>query len=336
MTQAYALYRLPGEREYTEVRQLGGGVQKETTFEALSVHQGFVIAPFSISEECPLLIINPEVCVRHSVPECNVSNCYKGDFSKDKESYISNFNDFHTRLLDGTFRKIVLSRKSEVTRYGEYSDEEIFFKACRMYPDQFVALVSTPYSGTWLMATPEILLEGDGSLWHTMALAGTMRNEPDATWNDKNKREQKYVGDYIGNILKQFTDSVSVKGPYTVRAGGLVHLRSDFSFSLKSSSDIGKLIDMLHPTPAVCGLPKKEALSYILSSEHSERLYYSGFTGILDTKGNTHLFVSLRCMKMTQNRYSLYAGGGLLDASTAEKEWLETEAKMETMKKCLI
>ena len=336
MMQAFALYRLPGRQEYIEVRQNDGGVQTLSSYSHLSGVRGFVIAPFSISDDCPLMVIRPDVFRSHAVPQGTSGSCCDNAFTRDKESYIEDFDKFHQSLTDGTFQKIVLSRCSEAYRTGSVTDTDIFFKACALYPKLFVALVSAPGCGTWLMATPEILIEGDGSHWRTMALAGTMRNSDVIEWSEKNRREQKYVEDYIGSRLSPYAGEMHVDGPYTSHAGNLVHLRSDFTFTLRHPEHIGDVINCLHPTPAVCGLPKEEALSFIMRTEHSRRLYYSGFSGMLDAAGETHLFVSLRCMNITPQRFRLYAGGGLLDASTAEKEWLETEAKMETMKRCII
>ena len=226
-----------------------------------------------------------------------------------------------------------------------------FRRACELYPRLFIALVSTPQSGTWLTATPEVLLEKttEGK-WHTMALAGTMRlddadghrqgDTPKAddyssiAWSEKNIEEQRLVASYISGCLQRFSDEVVETGPRTVRAANLVHLRSDFHFTLaENAASVGRLLEALHPTPAVCGLPKDEAFRFILDNEHTPRRYYSGFMGPLFSSTQTHLFVSLRCMNITSPHYPLYAGGGLLKSSTEEQEWQETEAKMETMRR---
>ena len=67
-----------------------------------------------------------------------------------------------------------------------------------------------------------------------------------------------------------------------MRAANLVHLRSDFSFTLPDNTHIGNLLQSLHPTPAVCGIPKKSAFDFIVRHEHTPRCYYSGFMGMLD------------------------------------------------------
>ena len=189
-----------------------------------------------------------------------------------------------------------------------------------------------------MTATPEILLDGNGHNWRTIALAGTMKLEGDQlngegenmTWSTKNIQEQRIVATYITECLEQFTDNYVEEGPRTVRAANLVHLRSDFTFSLNDNDHIGNLLQALHPTPAVCGLPKFETFRFIMNNEHTPRRYYSGFIGPMGTE-ETHLYVSLRCMNIDGDVCHLYAGGGLLKDSILEQEWNETEAKLQTM-----
>lgn len=223
-------------------------------------------------------------------------------------------------------------------------------RACRLYPRLFVALVYTPQSGMWLMATPEILLKGEGCEYVTMSLAGTQRAEPSRTvadypvegveWSEKNRDEQQYVTDYIEQCIKTFTADYSLKGPYTTMAAQLYHLRTDIAFRLRDTRHLGDVLESLYPTPAVCGIPKAETREFILRHEHQPRKYYSGFVGPLMMKGKTQLFVSLRCMNILLESSNLatcelYAGGGLLKESEMEKEWKETEAKMQTILKVL-
>ncbi len=288
------------------------------------------------------------------------ASCKTTDGDSDFTTYSDAFRAYHDRLLSGKFRKIVLARtSSEEAPVFDSEDafhahaKQLFFRACHLYPRLFVALVSTPQTGTWLAATPEILLDGSRGEWHTMALAGTMAlkgeqlefdNPPtggkvvsdDIRWSDKNISEQRYVATYINDCLARFATDIIEEGPYTTRAGNLVHLRSDFSFRLADNSDAGQLIAALQPTPAVCGLPKEETYRFIIDNEPAPRSYYSGFMGPFDADGDTHLYVSLRCMEMTNGQYRLHAGGGLLKDSNVEQEWEETEAKMQTMKKVIL
>lgn len=351
---SYAYYKLPDAAHYTKVVQTAGEPQRLYDYTDLSGKRGFVFAPFAVSEECPIVLIEGEMSIESLPPSLSVEeerervSGLSADTRTPSSDYSRDFRIFHDQLLNGDFQKIVLSRSMEVKTEETLSPDDLFLKACRMYPHQFVCLVSTPASGTWLMATPEVLLEGNGHDWHTVALAGTMRentfqisSEEDGSailqgWSDKNIREQRLVATYVNGTLRQFCDDIREDGPRTIHAGGLVHLRSDFKFSLPASEDVGRLIAALHPTPAVCGLPKSEARSFILANEYCSRRYYSGFAGQLNPDGETHLYVSLRCMELLADRCRLYAGGGLLEESVEQKEWEETEAKMETMRKVFL
>ena len=186
-----------------------------------------------------------------------------------------------------------------------------------------------------------------------MALAGTMeapllspqggeeqppqpQSSPAALhWSMKNIQEQRYVATYIMQCLEHFSNHIEEEGPTTVQAANVVHLRSDFRFSLTDEEQLGTLLQALHPTPAVCGLPKTEAMEFIVRNEASSRRYYSGFSGPLMMNGQTHLFVSLRCMQLFADGYQLYAGGGLLPDSQEALEWNETEAKMKAMRQLI-
>jgi isochorismate synthase len=128
---------------------------------------------------------------------------------------------------------------------------------------------------------------------------------------------------------------VEETGPFTKRAADLVHLCSDFHAVTNGTKAVGEIVASLHPTPAVCGLPKWEARELLLRSEPASRHFYSGFCGPLNIDSQTKLFVSLRCMEIGSDGYRLYAGGGLLKDSVEEQEWQETEAKMQTMRRLL-
>ena len=97
----------------------------------------------------------------------------------------------------------------------------------------------------------------------------------------------------------------------------------------------------MHPTSAVCGLPKQEAKYFIQKHEGYDREYYSGFLGELNIDLvtfrtlQTDLFVNLRCMKVKQNKAQLFIGCGITKDSNPEKEYIETVNKSMTMKKII-
>ncbi|MBR1389700.1 MAG: isochorismate synthase [Prevotella sp.] len=344
---AWALFRLPHADHYVRIEQTVGEPEELPSCAELNGRSGFVVAPFDVRQEQPIMLIRPDKLER-------ITKELKGPKSQVRQieptspdaDYAIDFANFHAQLEQGTFQKIVLARCADEATSAPIPPEALFHRACQCYPRMFISLVYTTKTGYWLTATPEILLEGDGSAWRTIALAGTMKLEgsqlqgegESVTWTTKNIQEQRYVATYITECLEQFTADFKEEGPRTVRAANLVHLRSDFTFTLPDSSRLGDLLQALHPTPAVCGLPKHESFQFIVHNEHTPRRYYSGFMGplCLEEGRSTHLYVSLRCMNVEGNQYHLYAGGGLLKDSVMQQEWQETEAKLETMRSLLI
>ncbi len=336
------MYRLPGERQCVALTQTKGEPKRLFSCEELNGQCGFVFAPFVPSHDDPIFLFSPDhvgTFCQDACPVTDVSWQLSPMSCHEREDYAVDFANFHAQLLSGEYDKIVLARCSRM-HCGEVDARQLFIRACQRYPRLFVSLVCLSDTDAWLMATPEVLLSGSVSQWHTMALAGTMAysdellsRSVEQVWSPKNLMEQEYVSSYITERIEQFSADFNANGPYTMRAAGLMHLRTDFDFLLPDTSSLGRALSVLHPTPAVCGMPKEAAQRFIVGSEAFPRHYYSGFLGPIAPQGDTHLFVSLRCMHLqSDGRVDFYAGGGLLRDSVEEDEWRETEAKMQTMK----
>lgn len=338
--KCFALYRLPYAETYVEVNSEQDALLIDS-YEEIGRVSGFVVAAFDPASH-PTILIRPTSVEEKTVPQRKQEHRYEADVvvEEDKEAYQRAFTLFHDKVTSGSIKKLVLSRKKTI--HAETIDgKEMFFEACRQYPRLMIMLVSTPQTGTWIVATPEKLLTGDGSWWRTMALAGTMPYvEGYQEWSMKNRDEQHYVETYIEERLRQCSHEIIKDGPHTQRAGNLVHLCTDFRFRLDEGRQIGEVISSLHPTPAVCGLPKAEAQQFIKENEGIDRSYYSGFMGPVGINAETHLYVTLRCAQLScslpqeegsGSGSSLYAGGGILPESTMQSEWEETQQKMKTI-----
>lgn len=337
---AFAIYRLPRESHCRLVLQYGGSAAL-TSIEAIGTEPGFVIAPFAVSHDRPVVVIRPDEVRQYAISDVAALDdlpLYLDHGNEpfrpaSSEAYHEVFSRFHRAFSATGLQKMVLARCADVPHHGVHP-VNLFIQACQTHPEAFVALFSAPECGTWLLATPEVLLARHDGRWHTMALAGTMPHDtasPQPVWSDKNVNEQAHVSRYIGQCLEQYSDDVQQQGPYTTRAGNLVHLRTDFSFILNADATLGQVIDALHPTPAVCGVPKLDSLRFIIENEALDRSYYSGFSGPVNLLDDTAMFVSLRCMRLFDDRYRLYAGGGILPQSVELMEWRETAAKMQAM-----
>lgn len=344
--QPFALFRAPGEKAPRFLTQTNGGVRLMNDITELNGQKGFVIAPFRITKECPVVLIQPDVMEEAFFLPGKEQTERKGertisesapDSDRFKE-YSNGFSAFIQALQNGTFDKLVLSRSLTLDKSASFSPVDAFMEACRRYIYSYVYLCYTPQTGYWIGGTPEILLAGAEEEWHTVALAGTQplqNGELPLEWDEKNRKEQDYVVSYIRSQLRSLGVDPVEKGPYPAYAGALSHLKTDFYFSLNKNTGLGDILKLLHPTPAVCGLPKEEAYRFILQKEGYDRKYYSGFIGWLHPEGRTELYVNLRCMHIEENQLTLYAGGGILASSRLEEEWQETENKLQTMQRLI-
>lgn len=336
--------------------QTSGSARLLYNIEELDEQSGFVIAPFHVSQQHPIVLIRPDIqelplgeettvsCLwdRSSMPteqEFHHRETFVSSRKTPKEDYSRRFNAFIEPLRRKQFEKLVLSRSQTIPAgKAGFSPAAAFHKATGRYKYSYVYLCHTPATGTWLGCTPEIILSGKNGEWHTVALAGTQplqNGELPTEWDDKNREEQEYVSFYIRKQLQALGIKPAETAPVPVRAGELSHLKSDFRFPLPDNKKLGDLLKRLHPTPAVCGLPKEETYHFIRENEGHDRSYYSGFIGWLAPEEKSDLYVNLRCMNILPDAFVLYAGGGILASSEAESEWLETEAKMQTMMRLL-
>ncbi|MGY5846848.1 chorismate-binding protein [Salegentibacter sp. HM20] len=262
-------------------------------------------------------------------------------------------------IKNGEFKKVVLSRREEVeTQLGAL---EIFRDLLKKYKSAFVYLWFHPKTGLWMGATPESLLKVERNTFKTMALAGTQsyKGITEVSWGAKEVEEQQIVTDYILENLKKVTsENIDTSETYTARAGSLLHLRTDIQGKIDPNNpDLKQLITALHPTPAVCGMPKEKAREFILKNENYDREFYTGFLGELNFKNevkrslnrrnqenqaygsiskSTALFVNLRCMKLEGDEAVIFVGGGITYDSEPAAEFEETQNKAQTMKAVLV
>ena len=334
---SYALFRLPHARTFTRLVQRSG---KPRTFQELTEvpsSGGYLIVPFTVTTSSPIVLIEPDFATEEEIPALRNSHTEiaASDSELRREHYAGSFAQVHGSILDGQVDKVVLSRRLHLQFPQEQADaESLFLKACLYCPNSMVTLWHTPHTGTWLVASPEPLLEYAHHTWGTVALAGTMplAAEPEHTaWTDKNVEEQAIVARFIRSQLDEVATSIQQSATYTLPTGQLQHLCTDFRFSLQEETDVLQLLRRLHPTPAVCGQPREAARQIILSAEDAPRRYYAGFSGPFLWQGMTHLFVSLRCMEFSVHEALLYAGGGVMPDSVEQEEWDETCRKMQPM-----
>jgi len=225
-------------------------------------------------------------------------------------------------------QKTVLTRIKCVD-FDESNTEALFSALLETYPNALVYLISDPILGTWLGASPELLLRSVGEQGFSVSLAGTKKSSDITPWTKKEQNEQEIVSQFIGQQLTELgSHSIEMIGPYDYEAGPVKHLRADFSFRTKL--DEMSILKSLHPTPAVSGMPRTLSLEVIENIEEHERSIYTGYLGILKD-GDTKIYVNLRCCQIQRGKMYLYLGGGFTPDSIPELEWEETENKSKTL-----
>lgn len=242
----------------------------------------------------------------------------------------------------GTLEKIVAARTKLIPLPEAFDLGKTIAKLLASYPHSFVNFFHLPGIGTWMGASPEVLIETKGDYFHTMSLAGTQPAQGDnplksAAWTQKEIEEQALVSRYIVDCFKTIRlREYEEHGPKTVLAGNLLHLRSDFRVNTQTTgfSNLGSvMLGLLHPTSAVCGMPRKEALNFLKTEEGWDRSFYAGFIGPVGIEQETSIYVNLRTASLHQTHALLYAGAGVTEDSVPEKEWEETELKCEIIGK---
>ncbi|MCK0156631.1 chorismate-binding protein [Cellulophaga sp. F20128] len=320
---------------------------------------GFVFAPFNAKNDTVLIPLDTLLTAPYT-PE--------GNSNENTALPLNTFatpiaKEFHTKLVTsaitnlakGKLQKVVVSRKIEV---GCSKKSLPMFKAMLdKYPTAFCYLWYHPKVGMWLGATPEVLLKTENQRIETSSLAGTQVWTKDEVpeWKSKEKYEQKVVTDFIVNALENKVSNLKLSTVTSIKAGNLWHLRTRITGLM--SNNLKEILLALHPTPATCGLPKKEAQAFILKNENYDRTFYTGFLGELNyseenhranarrnienraytvNKKTTNIYANLRCAELKENKAFVYVGGGITIDSNPEKEWEETVAKSETILRIIL
>ncbi len=245
------------------------------------------------------------------------------------------------QINDGLMQKVVLARTKDEPLPANMNAAALFKDLSKIYPNAFCYLISSEEFGVWMGATPERLISiSDQKTFVTDSLAGTQPlteglSLANIAWTQKEIEEQAMVSRYIIECFKKIRlREYEELGPKTVQAGNLAHLKSTFTVDMVATNSplLGStMLELLHPTSAVCGFPRAVANDFILENESFERKLFAGFLGPVNFQSQTRLFVNLRCMQLEPDKARLFAGAGITADSVPEKEFEETEHKMNTL-----
>lgn len=317
---------------------------------------GFIIHGFS--PEDPSHLITPEITFNYDTKfELNyhLSNSFTNSFqtqfdllinsitSSDQnpleqddnpeactyENYVNAIQNAQLLMNIGKLKKVVLSRIAWKNYSNTKDIIQIYLGLCEKYPNAFVSLISSPIYGTWLGASPELLLQQSATSYTTVALAGTRKSNSPIPFTNKELEEQEIIRKYIEENLNTMGIQCDSKPIENFDTGELTHLKTTIQFNTDASKRF-EVAALLHPTPAVGGVPKINALEFILENEHYQRKLYAGYIGVVGVN-EMQLYLNIRCMQWYSASALLYSGAGITLASDAHSEWVETENKLNVI-----
>ena len=312
--EAHFVCRLPGESKVRIYRE----ALSEDVADARLVYRGFqqrgIELPVRQTDECI-----QELSEQHSLSVAPIVRCM------GREEYLKTVSSLIDSLKSsGSLEKVVFSRVHREERSPKYRPHDHFEALCAHFPEQAVHWIRWKGVGEWIGSSPELLLKKVDDRFETVALAGTLHSDQDE-WGVKEQQEQASVARFIECELKRVGVELESDGPREIKAGPVRHLKTNYLFESPLKAD--HFLGLLHPTPAVCGHPREEALDRLLKYETYERKFYTGYWGI--EAEQSQYFVNLRCLSVHDRQLMFYAGGGLNRRSDPEKEWRETEEKMK-------
>jgi len=236
--------------------------------------------------------------------------------------------------------KVVLARRVDVTTGRAPDVPAVLERWAALEPSCTLFALPTP-DGRFVGASPELLVERRGHRFRSVPLAGTTdRVHPaDSTLptalldSAKDTEEHRLVVDAIRDALAPWSEDLDVPAhPELVHLHNITHLGTAIGGTLRTRPEGGvpdalHLVSLLHPTPAVGGVPRQAALELIDRLEDGARGHYAGPVGWIDGAGDGRFVVGIRAMTVDAGSVALTAGVGIVSGSRPEVELRETGLK---------
>ena len=237
------------------------------------------------------------------------------------------------RIRNGELVKVVLARRATVAFDAPPSPSALLARLGQRHPG-CVRYAWRRGDKAWLGATPETLVQVDGRILRTQALAGTRTAEraDELLTSAKDRHEHAIVVEAIRRAIAPLTQALPPpREPVIRHLRGLAHLHTPIEATLRADVDFLRLVHALHPTPAVCGVPAARASALLEALEPEPRGLYAGPFMRLSPYGDGHAVVSLRGTVVEGRVAVLPAGAGIVEGSDGEAELAETRVKQRSV-----
>ncbi|MFJ5758417.1 isochorismate synthase MenF [Neobacillus sp. NPDC093182] len=248
-------------------------------------------------------------------------------------------------LKTGSLKKVVLARELRLLFDHHVRADVILENLYNQQRDSFI-FVFESNGDCFIGATPERLVKKQGKNVFSTCLAGSIRrgkNEEEdhllgqTLLNDqKNLNEHGFVVEMIKEALEESCEEIILPDkPQLMKIRDIQHLYTPVIGKCQKDASLLLLVERLHPTPALGGLPKQEAVEKIRQVEELDRGFYAAPLGWVDYRGNGEFSVSIRSGLIQGKEASLFAGCGVVANSDSESEYLETSLKFRPMLRAL-
>ena len=249
-------------------------------------------------------------------------------------------------IRSGVISKAVLARTLDVELDGAVDPVDLVSHLRSVNSDSYVFLFEPSPGSTILGAAPETVATLRDGVFHATAVAGsirrgeTVREQAELAArllaSDKDRVEQRIALDDMVARLEAVAHQIRTDPqPHVLTLARIQHLETEIRASVPPDVGILDLLRLLHPTPAVCGLPRDSAMAFLGEAEPFERGWYAGPVGFFDAEGNGIFVPALRMGVATGSGWRLFAGAGIVEGSVPALEWEETAIKFEPMLEAL-
>lgn len=245
-------------------------------------------------------------------------------------------------IRGGSISKAVLARTLDVEAEPTTDPAEVVRHLWDANRGSHVFLFEPAPGSAIVGAAPETVATLRDGVFHATAVAGSIRRGDSPREqaelaakllaSDKDRAEQRIALDDMVARLDTVAHRIRTDPqPHVLTLARIQHLETEIRASVPAGVNVLDLLRLLHPTPAVCGLPRDSALDFLGREEPFERGWYAGPVGWFDGEGNGVFAPALRTGISTGSGWRLYAGAGIVEGSDPALEWEETGIKFEPM-----
>ena len=260
----------------------------------------------------------------------------------EQEAFMAMVANAAARTATPEVDKVVLSRLIDIKTDGRIDSGAVLERLIAQNPASFNFHVPLPDGGVLLGASPELLLRKEGARFSSLPLAGSARRQPDDMLDreagnkllasEKDRHEHELVTQAMKTVLAPRSRELQLPAsPQLVNTPTLWHLATPIEGVAAGDENALSLACLLHPTPALSGFPHQVAARVIGELEPFNRELFGGIVGWCDEDGNGEWVVTIRCARIRDNTVRLFAGAGIVPASSPAAEWRETGVKLSTM-----